>query len=235
MLLIYGEEYIYGKKFGFYLKIYYICIWNNNANIFFMGLTEEKINKNYLLWIEQLKKYGCYSEKLIEEYGEKIKLASFAMNEVSGGAYQGSLLDIVLYELCVIANHINENAFGMNDKGRLKHEDIYVSKESMLKVLLLQHISKCELFVPTSEQWKINKGMFYEFNPSLTASLKMGERSLYICSKCGIQFTEEEWEAMKILDKEKDETFAFTTPLSQIVKTANQFTTITIFKKKNKN
>ena len=202
---------------------------------FFMGLTEEKINKNYLLWIEQLKKYGCYSEKLIEEYGEKIKLASFAMNESSGGAYQGSLLDIVLYELCVIANHINENAFGMSDKGRLKHEDIYVNKESMLKVLLLQHISKCELFVPTSEQWKINKGMFYEFNPSLTASLKMGERSLYMCSKCGIEFTEEEWEAMKILDKEKDETFAFTTPLSQIVKTANQFTTITIFKKNKKN
>ena len=39
-----------------------------------MNLTEEKINKNYLLWIEQLKKYNCYSEELIEEYGDKIKI-----------------------------------------------------------------------------------------------------------------------------------------------------------------
>ena len=48
-----------------------------------MTLTEEKINKNYLLWIEQLKKYNCYSEELIEEYGDKIKIASFSLNDIS--------------------------------------------------------------------------------------------------------------------------------------------------------
>ena len=52
----------------------------------FMNITEEKINRNYLLWIDYLKKYNCYSDSLIEEYGEKIKMASFAMNETSGGA-----------------------------------------------------------------------------------------------------------------------------------------------------
>ena len=124
-----------------------------------MNITEEKINRNYLLWTEFLKKYNCYSEDLIKDYGEKIKVASFAMNETSGGAYQGSLLDIVLSNLCVIATHINEDAFGLNAKEKTKHAFLRVDKNSLMKVLLLQHISKAELFVPSNEQWKINKGM----------------------------------------------------------------------------
>ena len=107
-----------------------------------MSITEEKINRNYLLWIDYLKKYNCYSEDLINDYGESIKLASFAMNETSGGAYQGSLLDVVLSSLCVIASHINENAFGINDKGKIKHPFLQADKNSLMKVLLLQHISK---------------------------------------------------------------------------------------------
>ena len=137
-----------------------------------MTLTEEKINKNYLLWIEQLKKYNCYSEELIEDYGDKIKIASFSLNDISGSAYQGSLLDVVLYNLCAIANHINEKAFGMNNKEKVQHNHLYVNKSNLFKVLLLQHISKSEMFVPVTEQWKINKGVFYEFNPNLMTSMK---------------------------------------------------------------
>ena len=199
-----------------------------------MTLTEEKINKNYLLWIEQLKKYNCYSEELIEDYGDKIKIASFSLNDISGSAYQGSLLDVVLYNLCAIANHINEKAFGMNNKGKVQHNHLYVNKSNLFKVLLLQHISKSEMFVPVTEQWKINKGIFYEFNPNLMTSMKLGERSLFICSKYGIQFTEEEYAAMKVLDKDEDKTNSFITPLEQLVKISNQLTAIETYQK-NKN
>jgi len=199
-----------------------------------MNITEEKINRNYLLWIDYLKKYNCYSDSLIEEYGEKIKMASFAMNETSGGAYQGSLLDIVLCNLCVIASHINENSFGLNDKGRNRHPFLYVNKNSLMKVLLLQHISKAEMFVPSNEQWKINKGMYYEFNPETLTSLKLGERSIFMCMKHGINLTEEEYDAMRICDKEEEKNSSFTTPLAQLVKIANQFTAIEIYQK-NKN
>lgn len=199
-----------------------------------MTLTEEKINKNYLLWIEQLKKYNCYSEELIEDYGDKIKIASFSLNDISGSAYQGSLLDVVLYNLCAIANHINEKAFGMNNKGKVQHNHLYVNKSNLFKVLLLQHISKSEMFVPVTEQWKINKGIFYEFNPNLMASIKMGERSLFICSNYGIQFTEEEYAAMKVLDKDEDKTNSFITPLEQLVKISNQLTAIETYQR-NKN
>lgn len=206
----------------------------SNAIFIFMNITEEKINRNYLLWIDYLKKYNCYSDSLIEEYGEKIKMASFAMNETSGGAYQGSLLDIVLCNLCVIASHINENSFGLNDKGRNRHPFLYVNKNSLMKVLLLQHISKAEMFVPSNEQWKINKGMYYEFNPETLTSLKLGERSIFMCMKHGINLTEEEYDAMRICDKEEEKNSSFTTPLAQLVKIANQFTAIEIYQK-NKN
>jgi hypothetical protein len=199
-----------------------------------MNITEEKINRNYLLWIEYLKKYNCYSDELINDYGEAIKLASFAMNETSGGAYQGSLLDIVLSNLCVIASHINENAFGINDKGKIKHPFLQTDKHSLMKVLLLQHISKAEMFVPSNEQWKINKGMLYEFNPSLQTALKLGERSVFLCMKYNIHLTEEEYEAMKICDKDEEKNNSFITPLAEIVKIANQLTAIEIYNKNKK-
>ena len=199
-----------------------------------MNITEEKINRNYLLWTEFLKKYNCYSEDLIKDYGEAIKVASFAMNETSGGAYQGSLLDIVLSHLCVIATHINEDAFGLNAKEKIKHAFLRVDKNSLMKVLLLQHIAKAEMFVPSNEQWKINKGMFYEFNPNTQTALKLGERSIFLCQKYGIKLTEEEYDAMKICDKEEDKNNSFTTPLAELVKIANQLTAIEIYQK-NKN
>lgn len=200
-----------------------------------MGITEEKRNKNYLLWIEYLKKYNCYSSRLIEDYGELIKNSSFAMNETSGGAYQGSLLDVILYTLCPIASHINDCAFGMNEKQKMKHHLLHVEKESLMKVLLLQHISKADIFVPTSEQWKKNKGMYYDFNNNLATALKLGERSIFMCMKYDIELTEEEYDAMKILDKDDDKTNSFISPLSEIVKIANQCTAIELYRKNNEN
>ena len=102
-----------------------------------MFISEEKINKNYLLWTEYLKKYGCYSEELINDYGDAIRTGAFAMNENSGASYQGSLLNVVLNNLCVIATHINEGAFGVNSNGKEKHPCLYVDKNSLMKVLSL--------------------------------------------------------------------------------------------------
>lgn len=196
-----------------------------------MFITEEKINRNYLLFIDYLKKYDCYSDTLIEKYGESIKVATFATNEISGGAYQGSLLDIVLNHLCVIAVHVNEGAFGTNQNNAIKHPHLYVDKNKLMKVLLLQHISKAVMFVNATEQWKINKGMLYEFNPSLLSAMKLGERSLFMCMECGITLTEEEYDAMRVLDKDEDKTNSFVTPLAELVKMANQYTVIEIYQK----
>ena len=196
-----------------------------------MFISEEKINKNYLLWTEYLKKYGCYSEELINEYGDAIRTGAFTMNDNSGASYQGSLLNVVLNNLCVIATHINEGAFGINGKKKKKHPCLYVDKNSLMKVLLLQHIAKAEMFTPSSEQWKINKGMLYEFNPNTKTALKLGERSIFLCMKYGIKLTEEEYDAMKICDKDEEKNNSFITPLAEIVKIANQLTAIETYQK----
>lgn len=182
-------------------------------------ITEEKININYSRWIEGLKKYGCYSEKMIEEIGEKIKNASFALQENSGCAYQGSMLNVVLNYLCKLALHLNENAFE-------KHPFLKVDTNTLMKVLLLQHISKSEMFILQPNQWKAKNGLIYDFNPNLNTCLKCGERTLYLCMNYGIKLTEEEYEAIRIIDKEDSSSNAYVTPLSQIVKTANQMVAI---------
>ena len=40
-------------------------------------MTEEKCNANFVKFIESLEKYGCYSEDMINDIGEKIKKAPY--------------------------------------------------------------------------------------------------------------------------------------------------------------
>lgn len=194
-------------------------------------ISEEKINSNFILWIERLKKYNCYSEEMINEIGEKLKNASFSLSTSTGSAYNGSMIDTVLNHLCTIAYHINEDAFGINAKQKYKHNSLRVDSDMLMRVLLLQHISKCELFAAQDQQWKISKGYLYDFNSELKTSLKTGERSIYLCQKYGVKLSEEEFEAMRIIDKEEDfKNNSYMTPLCAIVKIANQLTAIETYR-----
>ena len=180
-------------------------------------ITEEKINLNYVRWIDGLKKYDCYSEKMIEEIGENIKNASFALQESSGCAYQGAMINVVLNNLCKLAMRINESFD--------KNPQLKVNTSMLMRVLLLQHIAKAEMFVFQPNQWKAKNGYIYDFNPDLSTCLKCGERTLYLCMKYGIELTEEEYEAIRIIDKE-DQTNPYISPLCQLVKTVNQLVAI---------
>ena len=186
-------------------------------------LTPEKINLNYITFCNKLKKYNCYSEQMINEIGEQLKDCSFSMNDDSGSAYQGSMIDIVLNHLCSVAYNINEVVFGPTGK----FNSMRVNPDMLMRVLLLQHIAKAEMIVKTRDIWKVKKGMLYEFNTNLKASLKLGERSLYLCQKYGIELAEEEYEAIRIIDKSEDDKIVFyINPLCSIVKMANQFVAV---------
>ena len=186
-------------------------------------LTPEKINLNYITFCNKLKKYNCYSEQMINEIGEQLKDCSFSMNDDSGSAYQSSMIDIVLNHLCSVAYNINEVVFGPTGK----FNSMRVNPDMLMRVLLLQHIAKAEMFVNTRDTWKVKKGMLYEFNTNLKASLKLGERSLYLCQKYGIELAEEEYEAIRIIDKSEDDKIVFyINPLCSIVKMANQFVAV---------
>lgn len=196
-----------------------------------MELTEEKRNLNFVLWTKKLKDYNCYSESLINELGEKLKNASFNMNEANGGCYEGSLIEVILNNLCTLGYHINELAFGLNDKGKRNHPFLNVNTEMIMRVLLLQHISKAEYFVTQTENWKKNKGYLFDFNGELETQLKMGERSAFLCMKHGIQLSEIEFEAMTIVDKDDKCFNSHQNQLVVLVKTINHLVAVELQKK----
>ena len=194
-------------------------------------LKQDQIAANYARWLKRLEKYNCYSEKLIEDLGEKICNATWAMNADSGAAYQGALLDVVMNHLCDIAYSFNEVALTRLIDNTLTNVRPYikVNTNMLIRVLLLQHISKAEIFTPTTESWKVKKGTLYEYNKDIETTLKVGERSLFLCQKYGIQLTEDEFDAMRIIDKMEEQSIAtYTTPLALMVKTANQFACLEI-------
>lgn len=175
-------------------------------------ITNKEMDSNFEKWVKRLQSYDCYSEEMINEYGELLKKATYGMNEDSGSAYDGSLLDIVLNKLCLYSFNINNTL----------SDSMKVDKNSLLRVLLLQHISKCEMFIPQTVDWLRKKGTLYEFNPNIKGQLKTGERSAYICMKYGITLSEEEYEAIRVIDKDcDDKSQYYASPLATIVKLTN--------------
>lgn len=155
------------------------------------------------------------TKNLIEYLGEEnIKSASFATTSDTGMAYEGSLLDKII-DITTYAVKINE----------LLPEDKRASKESLVKVGLLSHLSKVVMFTPNTNSWEIEKrGMVYTFAKTKGA-LRAGERSLLIAFNNGITFDEYEYEAMRILDKtNEDDIYSkyHSSVLSTVIKQANE-------------
>lgn len=173
---------------------------------------------NYNTYLGKLTKYfGTEStDKLIEYLGgeEKVMKGAFYNMANSGLAYEGSLINAV-FVLIKTAMEIN----------KLVPEEKRPSVESIVKVGLLQHISKVLLFSPNENEWEIkNRGIYFKYN-QLKGALRTGERSTYIATNCGIQFTEEEFEAMSSIDKVSNDdnyTKYYSSALSTIIKQANE-------------
>lgn len=171
-------------------------------------LDESLINKNYGIWLVKLQENNCYSESLINNYGDLIKNASLGMNTSSGTAYKGSMINVVLRKICKYAININD----------MLPENVKIDKKKILKICLLQHISKAVMY---NELPKENyRGDKYEFNNTLSGTLKSGERSALMCLQNGISLEDDEFDAMRVLDKDEDKSY-YNSLLGTIVKSAN--------------
>lgn len=146
--------------------------------------------------------------------------ASFGMTKDSGCAYSGSFLENVL-RISDIAMNINDNIFP---------EEKRVVAKSIYRVVLLQHLSKVTMYEDNTNQWEIdNRGILYKFR-NTNVVLKGGERVILLLLKSGIQdITEEEYEAIRIIDKMKEDDFAITkhvSTLACIIRQANEINTM---------
>ena len=152
--------------------------------------------------------------EILDQYEEKIKHASYSMNNVNNDAYEGSLLQVVLRTLIPYALKIND----------ILQDNMKIEQSSIIKVGLLIHLSKCEMFEKNTNEWEIEKlGKVFVYSNSETA-MKMGMKSIFLASKLNINFSECEFEAMISLDREDKQSEFFSTTLSTIIKQANQLT-----------
>ena len=108
-------------------------------------ISEELKQKNFNLFLTKLKNIGIDLTNIDENLASKIANATFAINAENNCAYDGSMLHIVLRTLTPFALKINE----------LLPENIRVDNNSIIKVCLLSHISKSEMFVKNDNQWEI--------------------------------------------------------------------------------
>lgn len=201
----------------------YVSYWMQKQKTM---LSEERLNQNYLMFINRMEKYGCKSEELLNDLGVKLRYATYNRNEEDGGCYDGALIDVTLNMLCKIGYQINENVFGANSNPTQQHILLHCDSKSLMKVLLLLNVSRAEMYEPETEQWKLKKGMLYRFSDSLNTTLKTGARTIYLCQKYNIKLTEEEFEALLYFDEEDDIPEKFRKPLCVLVRTAIAFTNV---------
>ena len=189
-------------------------------------MTENEKQKNYNAYIKAFAKCGVDASKLLEVYGEELKNATMSARADSGVAFDGSLINCVLNYLTPIACQIADmGKRAKNAEGEIITIPFFqgIDKNSIIKVCLLQHISKILQLEPNDVQWEIEKrGILYKYKD--TNSMKTGLRSMWMATQCGIQFTEDEAEAICVIDnKLEDESVRYhASTLATIIMKANE-------------
>jgi len=152
---------------------------------------------------------GYYQKEYLYE---KLETASCALNEDTGCAYPGSLI-VHINLITALAKRIAKMVSGT----------FSIDENSLVKVCLLMHLSKIEMYIPNDNQWEIEKrGLNYKF-AELSGKLKFGERSILNAMNRGINLTAQEFEAIKCLDTEKENGGKyFESIVTTIVRQANE-------------
>lgn len=184
-----------------------------------MELSKEILVSNFSKYKKRLITYvgEQEAESIIEELGgdDAVMNATYANMENTGLAYDGSFTETVI-ALTVYAIKIND----------LLPEEKQVGKESIAKVALLSQIGKVLLFKPQTNDWRRkNLGEKYTYT-ELDGAIRVGERSILIAMNSGVKFTEFEFEAMRIMDKQNENadnySKYFSGTLSMVIKQANE-------------
>lgn len=179
-------------------------------------ISPEKVKENATGYFERGLKYGYLNQELIDLIGQDLIGAPLSTSSNFTNNFEGGLIDHML--------KVTKYALGVNE---LLPEGKKVDKNSVIKVCCLHQIGKAKLFIAATEDWKIKKGINYEFNNDLV-SMKVGERSLYYALSNGIKLTEDEAQAILNYDKtdaDKQASF-FGETLSELLKIGNTLATI---------
>lgn len=180
-------------------------------------MTEDIKVKNYVNYKRYLENLIGVdkTETLIELLGgeERVMNASFGMSLDSGSAYEGAFVENAI-AISTYATKLNEL---LPDNMRLENKAIY-------RVALLQHIAKVIMYEKNDNEWEVkNRGFIYKFIDQETA-LRGGERALYLLMRAGVVLKEDEFEAIRIMDKaNEDDAYSkyYSKTLAFVIRQAN--------------
>lgn len=174
----------------------------------------ENRNKTFELYLKKLNEYGVSEASctmLYEKYGNKIANASYSLKNDANLAYIGSMVKmsfkIASYAVCI---------------NNLFPENVRCDTKSIIKVALLQHISKGVRTKFNDNGWRReNLKEIFTYVDKMPA-IGFGLHSVQIANECGIVFTPEEVEAMVCLDnQDSNMTKYHSSVLTSVISQAN--------------
>lgn len=178
-------------------------------------LSEENFNKEWVTFWGNMQVAGLASYWNETELMNNLKNAAGALSIETGLAYPGALI-VHINLFTNIAERLAKMVCGTFPN---------ITREQLLKVCLIQHLSKIELYEPNDNQWEIDKrGFVYKF-AELDGCLKFGERSALNALNAGVKLSPVEFEAVCSLDKDGEEAKNrkyMVDILSMIVRQANE-------------
>ena len=158
-------------------------------------LTPENFNKEWVTFWGHVTEAGIADKFNEEKMRHSLETAAGALSMDTGIAYPGALI-VHINLFTSIAERLVKMVAGTFPN---------ISRESLLKVCVIQHLSKIVMYEPNDNQWEIDKhGMLYKFAET-EGCLKFGERSALMALNMGVKITPLEFEAICSLDKEGED------------------------------
>lgn len=160
-----------------------------------LTLTPENFNKEWVTFWGHVTEAGIADKFNEEKMKQTMETAAGALSIDTGSAYPGALIaHINLFTS--IAERLAKMVAGTFPN---------ISRESLLKVCVIQHLSKTLMYEPNDNQWEIDKrGMLYKFTET-EGCLKFGERSALMALNMGVKISPLEFEAICSLDKDGED------------------------------
>ena len=178
-------------------------------------LSEEKFNSEWVTFWGNMQIAGIAQYWNEETLKNALKTAAGALSIDTGLAYPGALITHINL-FTNIAERLAKMVCGTFPN---------ITKETLVKVCCIQHLSKIEMYEPNDNQWEIDKrGYMYKF-AELDGCLKFGERSALNAMNAGVKLSPIEYEAICSLDKDGEEAKSrkyMIDILSTIVRQANE-------------
>lgn len=160
-----------------------------------LTLTPENFNKEWATFWGNMASIGLDKFYDQDKLQKELHDAAGALSVDTGLAYPGALI-VHINLFTNVATRLAKMVAGTFPN---------ISNESLLKVCLLQHLSKILMYEPNDNQWEIDKrGMVYKF-AELEGCLKFGERSALLAMNKGVFLSPVEFEAICSLDKDGEE------------------------------